>query len=139
MSTRKAMLRGLAGLAVLVVVAGRAPAQAPAKPAAMVNGEAIQLSELTAVLSQQPPPPNPLTDAQKKELSRAALDMLIDDLLMRQFLRTNAPPAPPADIAKQLDELKEGLIKRKQSFEEFLKENGQTEQQVRIEIATRLQ
>src|SRR5262249_50069460 len=51
----------------------------------------------------------------------------------------NAPPAPPAEIAKQLDELKESLTKRKQSFADFLKENGQTEAQLRSEIATRLQ
>jgi len=147
MSTRKGILLGLAGAAVLALAAGRAPAQAPAAPAAkapappaaVVNGEAILMAELTAVLNQQPPPPNPLTDAQKKELARAALDMLIDDLLMRQFLRANAPAIPPAEVAKQLAELKDGLAKKNQKFEDFLKENGQTEQQIALEIAARLQ
>jgi peptidyl-prolyl cis-trans isomerase C len=142
MSMRKAILLGLGGVAVLAFGAGRLPAQAPAapaKPAAIVNGEAIPQTELAAVLSQQPPPPNPLTDAQKKELARAALDMLVDDLLMRQYLRKNAPAVAPAEVAKQIQELKDSLTKRKQKLEDFLKESGQTEEQVRLEIVARLQ
>ncbi len=92
----------LAGLVVLACGSSLVPAQAPAggdKPAATVNGEAIALNEVKAILEQRPSPV-PLTEAQQAEMRKAALNMLIDDALMRQFLRKHAPPANPAEVGK---------------------------------------
>src|SRR5437773_2502249 len=108
MTARLGTLRNLVSVAVLATLSGtlwaQAPttppkqdplppknppavnvAQPPAKPAATVNGEAILVGEVKALVDQQPPPPNPLTKAQQFSVQQAALEMLIDDLLMKQY------------------------------------------------------
>lgn len=160
MTGSKGIWRGLAGVVALAVLAGRVPAQAPAQAApqaqppaqpiqapkssgpqvaAVVNGESIPMSEVLAVLNQQPPPPQPLTEAQKRELQTSAVQMLIEDLLMRQFLRKNAPPAPTAEVEKEVAELRAELTKAKHTLEEFLKDSSQTLDQLRADIAARIQ
>jgi parvulin-like peptidyl-prolyl isomerase len=133
-------------LAILGLCASQAHAQAkvtPAsatveKPAAHVNGEAIPMADLRAILEARPSPV-PLTAAQQRELHQAALDMLIDDLLMRQFLRKNAPPAQPAEIKKEIDELNEALKKKTMTLEQFLREGKQTEEQFHQDVRARIQ
>jgi len=110
----------------------------PEKPAAHVNGEAISMADVRAVLEARPSPV-PLTAGQQRELRQAAVDMLIDDLLMRQFLRKNALPAQPQEIQKEIDELKEALKKKTMTLEQFLREGKQTEEQFRLDVAARIQ
>src|SRR3954454_23540594 len=116
MRVRTSDLRGLVSLAVLCLLSGAVAAQAPqpapgpqsnaqGKPAAVVNSEPIEMGEVQAVLKQQPPSPTPLTAQQKRDQEHMALNILIEDLLMRQYLRKNAAPAPPADVQKEIDEL----------------------------------
>lgn len=159
MRARMGILGGLGAVA-LAFLAGRVSAQAPAqappqqqaipipppagampKVAASVNGEPISGAEVLAVLSQQPPSSTPLTAMQRRQMERSAVEMLIEDALMHQFLRKNAPAAPAAEIDKELNELREALKKDKtpQTLEEFLKETGQTEAQLRADIAARVQ
>jgi peptidyl-prolyl cis-trans isomerase C len=139
----------------LAVLAGRLPAQAPAqappatpipapkldatKPAAVVNGETITLGEVLAVLSQNTPPATPLTAAQQRDLQVAAVQLLVEQALMRQFLSKNAPPAPAAEVQKEIADLQVALKKDKMSLADFLKESGQSEAQLRAEIAMQLQ
>jgi peptidyl-prolyl cis-trans isomerase C len=150
------ILRGLGAVA-LALLAGRASAQAPAqappkapatpvaapqqaaRPAALVNGEPIPMSEVMAVLSQQPPSTTPLTEMQKREMQQSAVNMLIENALMHQFLKKNAPAAPAAEIEKEIADLKAHLAKDKRSLEDFLKETGQSEAELRSEIAAHLQ
>src|SRR5262245_17094416 len=117
----------------------QAPAQAAGKPAALVNGEPIQHADLTDLMSQMPPAATPLTEAQKREMQQSALNALIEDLLLRQFLRKNAPPVPPADVDKEIAELQQGLQKDKQTLQEYLKAINQTEAQLRADITAHLQ
>jgi peptidyl-prolyl cis-trans isomerase C len=141
------MLRNLASLAVLAILSGNLWAQAPAaqapppaaKPAAVVNGEPIPFSEVKALLDQQPPPPNPLSKHQQLFMQETALEMLIDDLLMKQFLRKNGPKVDPAAVNKEIAELEDGLKKKKLTLQDFLKDTAQTEAQLRGEIIARLQ
>jgi parvulin-like peptidyl-prolyl isomerase len=133
---------GLAGLALLALIGGRLSAQAPAaptKPAAVVNGEPIMYADVKSVLDSMPPPVVPTTAEQKRELQQGVVDMLVDDLLMRQFLRKNAPTTSPAAIDKEIAELKTVLEKQKRTYQAFLKESNQTEAQLRTDIAARLQ
>jgi parvulin-like peptidyl-prolyl isomerase len=155
MRGQKGVLGGLAGLAALAVLAGRLAAQAPAqpipppkqgaaKPAAVVNGEAISMADVDTVLGQMAPPATPLTEAQKREQQLTAVQILVEQVLMRQFLNAKAKVAPPAAAAidKEINDLKESLKKdekSKMTFEEFLKGSGQTEAQLRADIATQLQ
>ncbi len=142
MSVRRSVLRGLASLAALGVLSGAVAAQAPGvKPAAMVNGEPIPLSDVQTILKQQPPSPTPLPAAQKRELELSALNGLIDDLLMKQYLRKNAKPADPKEVDTEVKELEMALKtgKNKMTLKEFLDSSGQTEAQLRADLATRVQ
>ncbi len=133
--------RILAGLTAAAVLAGVASGQVPGdKRAAAVNGEAIMQSEVEAVIRlSQPPSPTPLSDAQKKDLQAGAVNMLIEDMLMRQYLRKNAPAVAPAEVDKRMQDLAAQLAKDKQTLADFLKSTGQTETQLRADIAARVQ
>jgi peptidyl-prolyl cis-trans isomerase C len=131
----------LSGLA-LAALAGSVAAQAPAareKPAAIVNGEVIPGAELRKLLDKGPPSVNMLTETQKKEMEQMARDMLIDDVLMRQFLRKSGIAVSPAEVAREMEDLHQALAKQKKSFKEFLAETGQTEEQLRADVVARLQ
>src|SRR5438270_12407139 len=111
MLVRLAIGERVASVAILAFCTIQVYAQGAAtleKAAAHVNGEAIAMADVKALLEARPSPVA-LPAAQQRELRQAALDMLIDDLLMRQFLRKNALPAQPAEIQKEIDELKGAL------------------------------
>src|SRR4051794_24972940 len=86
------------GLALWLGSAVPATAQAP-KPApaaskttaAVVNGETITLDEVEAVLKQRAQSPTPLTAQQQRQLRLEAASALIDDALLRQFMRDKGP------------------------------------------------
>jgi parvulin-like peptidyl-prolyl isomerase len=118
-------------------VSANIPAAAD-KPAAMVNGEMISMAEVKTLLESRPYP-NSMPADQIKALRQAAIDMLVDDLLMRQFLAKYAPKVNPAEVNKELQNLQELLQKEKKSLPEVLKENGQTMEQLQKDIASRLQ
>ncbi len=105
-----------------------------------VNGDPITAAEVDAVINMsQPPSPQPLTEAQKKELQATAVNLLIEDTLMRQFLRKNVAPANMAEVDKEVQELIVALAKDKKSLNDFLRETGQTEAQLRADLAARQQ
>ena len=56
---------------------------------------------------------------------------MVDDLLLRQFLRKNGPKVDPAEIDAQLKAFGEKLQKEGKSLADWYKETGQTEAQVR--------
>lgn len=136
---RRGMLGTLVLLGVVVmVVRAQAPASAD-KPAAIVNDEVIPSSEVQKLLQRDTPPPHPLTKEQQQEMWKMALDMLIDDALMRQFLKKNAPPATPAEVQKDLEELIAALTAKKTTLKQFLTDTRQTEEQLRQDITARVQ
>ena len=57
------------------------------KVAATVNGESITLAELDTALAQLPPPTRSVSELQKRQQRSDALQVLIDDRLVRQFLK----------------------------------------------------
>jgi peptidyl-prolyl cis-trans isomerase C len=124
-----------------LVLASPLRAQAPAaqKPAAIVNGEAIPMADLAKLLQKEPPSPHPLTDGQKQEMRKMALDMLIDDILMRQFLKKSGIAVNAADVAKEFEDLNQALAKQKKTLQDFLKETDQTQEQLRADVVARLQ
>lgn len=128
---------GLASKALGQAPAGRSAV--PVKAAAIVNGEVIPQAELDKLLEHMPPSPTPLTAEQKQQLRKMALEMLIDDALMRQFLKRTGIPVNPAELAKEWEDLRQGLAKNQSSLEKFLQESGQTEEQLRADLVARLQ
>lgn len=138
--TKTAILAGLASMALLATawVRAQAPVGTAEKPAALVNGEPISMAEVKAVLDQRPSPV-PLTAAQQRELRQAALDMLVDDLLMRQFLRKHGGKVDPSMVTKELTELQDVLKKDNKTLAQFLHEGKMTEQQLRQDVVARIQ
>jgi parvulin-like peptidyl-prolyl isomerase len=153
MTVRQAIWGKLASLALVAAGAHAAHAQAPrldsnvtptsvsgasAKPAATVNGEPIDVAEVKRLLDARPYP-NSLTEEQKKALRQAAIDMLVDDLLMRQYLRKVVPQVDPTAYAKEVTDLQEALKKQNKTVAQLVRESGQTEDQLRTDIISRLQ
>ncbi len=106
--------------------------------AAAVNGEKISLEEVDAILKQriqlQPP-----TTAQLRQLRIETLTGLIDELLIRQFLREHGPKIDPAEIEKSWRKLDDELKEKKKTISDYLRETNQTESQVRSGISLALQ
>ena len=98
--------------------------------AATVNGEKITLTEVDAVLKQTLAL-TPLTAAQRRQMRVEVLSDMVDELLVRQFLRKNGAKVDPAEIDAQLKAYGEKLQKEGKTLAEWLKETGQTEAQVR--------
>jgi peptidyl-prolyl cis-trans isomerase C len=139
MNGYKGAVHGLVSAAVLAILAGGGRSQAPAKPAAVVNGEAITFAEVEAVLKRHGPTPTPLTEAQRRTMQEEVVNLLIDDVIMRQFLRKNGPRIDPAELNKRLAELATGLQKEGKTLQDFYKETGQDENQVRTSLLNMLQ
>ena len=106
--------------------------------AARVNGESISLTELMNVLDQRPTPVS-LPKDQEMAMRRAALDLLIDDMLMRQFMRKSVEMPPVGQIDLRVEELREALKRQNKTLDQFLREEKQSEQQLRADIATEIQ
>jgi peptidyl-prolyl cis-trans isomerase C len=136
MSARSWLVRGLAAAALTGLVGqdmtarGAPPAAAATKPAAVVNGEPISMAELEEILKQAPLA-NEMTEPVRVQMRRHALAMLIDDTLMQQFIRTNAPQVPKAQVDEKMAEMEAALKKEKKTVEAFCKDNGQTVEQLR--------
>jgi peptidyl-prolyl cis-trans isomerase C len=106
--------------------------------AATVNGDAITLEEVDAVLKHTLPLSH-LNPAQRRQMRIEVLSDLVDDVLLRQFLRKNGPQVPPGEIDAQLKAYGEHLQKQGKSLAEFYKQTGQTEAQVRESWTTAMQ
>ncbi len=106
--------------------------------AATVNGESITLNEVDTLLKNTLPL-TPLTAAQKRQMRIEVLADMIDDTLLRQFLRKNGPKVDPAEIDAQLKAFGEKLKKDGKTLADFYKETGQTEAQVRESWTTAMQ
>ena len=114
-------------------------AQPPGAPdAATVNGDKITLAEVDAVLKQTLPL-TPLTAAQRRQMRVEVLSDMVDDLLVRQFLRKNGPKVDPAEIDAQLKAFGGKLQTEGKTLADWYKETGQTEAQVRESWTTAMQ
>ncbi len=142
MSARRWVLRSLASAAGLAMLAGAALAQAPAaqeKPAALVNGTAISMADVDALLKQGGPTATPLTELQKRQMRMEAVSMLIDDALLQQFLSKNSPPVDQAQVNEQIGKLQNSLKMQGKTLQDFYKESGQTAEQLRQNVSTMIQ
>ena len=103
-----------------------APPFVPAadKVAAVVNGEPLPVSELDAAVAELPSPTAPLSAIQKRQRRRETLSILIDDKLVRQFLRVHGPKVDPLEVEKQLAALEASQKKEGRTLEAYLKESG---------------
>src|SRR5262245_30791440 len=99
MDRRTWMAAGLvvrAAVGRLVAAPGRRPPKAV--PAAVVNGVAISMAEVQAVLALAEPAPLAPTESQRRQRHVEALGLLIDNVLMRHFLAKHTEPVTPAEL-----------------------------------------
>jgi peptidyl-prolyl cis-trans isomerase C len=154
-TTRK--LASLASVAALAVGTSLGNAQAPAsppaaptapaapaaavptagKPVAVVNGEPIAGAEVASVVEMvvkqrfrtQPP-----TDVQRRDIWAEVVAMFIDDAVFRQFLSKSGIQVTQADVEKHFTEMKTAITQQGKTMEQFYKESGQNEAQIKTSI-----
>jgi parvulin-like peptidyl-prolyl isomerase len=142
MAIRPWTLRTVAGAALVVALAAGVWAQPPApagKQAAVVNGEPITLAEVDAILKARPIETMKLTAADYRDMRKEAVNMLIDERIMQQFFRKNVPEVPTTVLNKKFKELQDALKGQGQTLEDYYRESGQTEAELRNSLATTLQ
>jgi peptidyl-prolyl cis-trans isomerase C len=143
MKARTGAVAILMSAACLAVVAGGGRAQNPGntgKPAAVVNGEPISVAELDAAVKMMSGPSAvQVPDSRRRQMRMDALAMLMDNLLIQQFLRQNGPRIDPYDITKYIGELEGALKKENKKLADFLTESAITEAQLRAQVTTALQ
>lgn len=131
------------GVAIIVILEGIGLAQSPKVDAstrvANVNGEPITLGEVDAALKQRPAPLQAPTAAQTRQTRLEALTIMIDDLLLRQFLRDHGPKVDSTEINRQFAGLEAGLKAQNKTLADYLREMNMTEQQVRSNMLLLLQ
>jgi peptidyl-prolyl cis-trans isomerase C len=114
-------------------------ARAPEKPPAVVNGkDTITRAQLEAVLKMSGPAPLHLAEAQRRQRQFEALSMLIDALLLRQYLEEKVGAIPPAEVEKNLNDMATGLNKQGKSLAEYCHDTNQTMEQLRTNVADHL-
>jgi peptidyl-prolyl cis-trans isomerase C len=133
-------------LCALVLAAPLAAAQAPptSKPgeapvAAAVNGEAIRLDQVDAVIRRMRVADGPLSTSQVKRLREEVVQDLIDDVLLRQHLRQHGPKVEPAELDKHMAALAASLRRQGKTLADHCRETGRTQEQVRDAWATLVQ
>lgn len=109
------------------------------KVAATVNGESIAAAEVDAAVAQIPAAEIPLSAAQKRVQRYDVLQQLIDDRLVRQYLRQNGPKVDAAEVDRQFAALESGLKSRGTTVESYLKEAGVTVAQAKENFLRMLQ
>lgn len=125
-------------VALLIAPLTGTPAFAESRVAATVNGEAVRLDAVDALLSDRPPL-TPRTAAQSRGIRMEALSGLIDDLLVRQFLRESGIKIDPGEVEKGWQALVESQKARNTPIADYLKETRQSEEQVRLNIRQMIQ
>lgn len=153
MTWRKWAGRGVAGVAALACTVAGASAQGPGKAApppaaaapadlskvvAVVNGEPITMAEVDAVIKMAGPAPMPLPEEQQKERLKIAVGMLVDNVLMHQFLLKNTAPPQPAEIDKKLAEMETALKQQKKTLAEICAGTHMTPAKLREDVADHL-
>jgi peptidyl-prolyl cis-trans isomerase C len=128
------MLRAAFSLALFTCWFVASVSAGPSKPVAVVNGEAIPRAEFDAVFKLRPQAVIPLAAALQRQIHEQIVAMLVDEVLLRQFLAKNAPPADPGAVEKQFTALVDSLKAQGKSLADYCKENQQTERQVKANI-----
>jgi parvulin-like peptidyl-prolyl isomerase len=125
----------LSGSPALAQTPPTAPPAAPAAPpaaaaavAAMVNGQPIPEAAVQRGLERFPP-------ERHAEVRQALLDMLIDNVLVDQYLHQMQVTVEPKDVEKRLEELKKELAQKKKDYAKTLQEMKLGEEELKQHIA----
>jgi peptidyl-prolyl cis-trans isomerase C len=84
-------------------------------------------------------PDKRLSPVEQRQLRADVLNLLIDEKLVRQFLKANGPKVEAAEVERQFAALEAGQKATNKSIDDYLKETGQTAAQVRENLRLMLQ
>src|ERR1700730_15290926 len=135
---RQAWVAGGALAGALLLAAAALAQPAAGKAVAVVNDVAISAVDLKKVLEMAGPMPVHLPEAQRRMRQMEGLAMLIDNVLMRQFLEKQARPVAQEEVARRLNEMAGGLKEQGKSLEEFCHDTNQTPEQLKASVAEHL-
>lgn len=142
MRGRKWTVRGMTGTLVLLWASGSVWAQGggldAGKPAASVNGEVITMGELEAALRQIGQMPVSQPESARKQQQQVVLSALIDSVLLRQFLKQNAPPIDAKEMDARMHDLAEQLKRQNKTLADFCRELNQSPQQIKENLTAEL-
>lgn len=126
-------------LATILGATSAAPARGPNAPAAIVNGETITIGEIDDFLAARPLTARTQNAEQQNQLRRDVLAILIDDLVLKQFLKARGAQADPAQVDQHMKALEARLASQRKSMTDYLKDTRQTREQVRTNFSLMLQ
>ncbi len=109
------------------------------KAVAIVNGEAIAQADFDLALQRLPDQTDKAQENTRALRKQELLDLLVDELLVRQFLRKHAPPADAAVVRQRLKELENALQARSLTLQQYCRDTGQTIARLQDNIAATLQ
>jgi parvulin-like peptidyl-prolyl isomerase len=137
------MLFGM-GLAAALILSGyglgdEQNPRADGPKAAIVNGETITLAEVDEVLKLRTAPLTAPTARQVRSQRLEVVTALIDDTLIRQYLRDHGPKIEPGEIEKQLNQLRTVVTAQGKSMADYLRDLQQTESQFKASMTMLLQ
>jgi parvulin-like peptidyl-prolyl isomerase len=140
----KPLLLGvLLGILVILLLESLGWAQAartdPNMRVALVNGEAITLGEVDAAISQRPTPLAVPSASQIRQLRVDVVTAMIDDLLLKQFMREHGAQIDPVLIDKQVAALEHSLKSQNRTLKDYLHELNQSDPQMRANLTLNLQ
>ena len=134
-------------LAVMVTLLGFSLPVVPKvvdRVAAVVNDEVILLSEVDRICRatlEEVPSTLPLDEVvkRKREIRKAALDTLIDELLIKQQVREHKVTVSADEVQKQIGQLMKDNNLNEQQFREALKLEGKTVDDLKRDIRRQME
>lgn len=118
---------------VLMATSGGLVAQESA-PVAIVNGEPVSRADFDALCQRRFQLGIRQVGTDQREYHRDVATVLIDDLLLKQFLRSNAPAVEKAEVDRQLAVLERALSGQKKTITDYCQETHQTRDQLRANV-----
>ena len=126
-------------IALVLVVSVTAASQSADKVAAVVNGDSITSTEVDSAIKQLPPPMSAMSAIQKRQQRAEMLQVLIDDKLVRQYLRQHGAKVEPAEVERQFAALEASQKVMGKTLEDYFKETGLTASQAKENFLRMLQ
>jgi len=136
----RSVITGSVAFMALFLSFGKVEAQLfKGKPIAVVNGQAVPREEWEAAVKKLPAPPTNISAEAKKAASMELLALMIDDLLLRQYLNKQVPAPGAAEVQQRMTQLETALRNNKRTLADYYKETGLTEEKLRSGISAETQ
>jgi parvulin-like peptidyl-prolyl isomerase len=130
-------------LAIVLLLSQTLPVSAQlfssSKPIAVVNGQPLPRAEWEAAVKKLPAPPANISPEARKGAAMQVLALMIDDVLLRQFLSKQVPAPSAAEVQSRLTQLETALRNNKKTLADYYRETGLDEAKLKAGIAAETQ